>query len=66
MEVALECKYCGHCWTLSYYAVSMKNALKCPACRDKDIKVKKVNKVDYYKDEVQEDDAYLKKEDDND
>lgn len=43
-----ECEYCGHVWNKVVYYVPDAGDAKCPKCDDKQIKISKFEKKDYY------------------
>ena len=50
MTVHATCRYCGKEWEESNYSEFYLSRLQCRVCKDKNIKLKKIedSKVDYY------------------
>lgn len=50
-QYRLTCKYCGHIWFREFFlSISTEDVeLECPKCEDTNLKVKEIEKVDYYK-----------------
>lgn len=46
MNLALECLYCGHKWEDQSF--SMHSKFRCPRCQDLSVKVRQIEKIDYY------------------
>lgn len=49
MVVTLTCKYCDNKWDRNIYSKEAVASLECPKCKDDNIKVTEIIKIDTYK-----------------
>lgn len=54
-----ECQYCGHSWKTTMFKSLIAPVMTCRVCNDKNIKITEI--VDYYSNEIEPKDAWVKK-----
>lgn len=58
-EYYCECQYCGHSWKTFIFQSLKAPVMTCRVCNDKNIKITEI--VDYYSNQVESKDAWVKK-----
>lgn len=48
VKYKFNCTYCGHNWIKSFFAIPLDDELKCPQCKDPNVRKLKVDSQDVF------------------